>query len=97
MVSIEKIEIERFNVPFWKLRQKVLTICDEENLKALSKLIQNVEFTHWNYFDCEKLVTNKSFVYFDPPYRPITKPWFTSYAKESFNDDSQKELAEFLC
>ena len=82
-----------FNVPFWKFKNP--RICDEDNLRALSKLIQNVEFTHWNYYDCEKLVTSKSFVYFDPPYRPITKQWFTSYAKENFNDNNQKELSEF--
>ncbi len=84
-----------FNVPFWKLSTKTPTICDEENLRALSWLIQNVNFFHWNYEDCKKFVTSESFVYFDPPYRPITKQWFTSYVKESFNDDSQKELANF--
>lgn len=83
-----------FNVPFWKLSSKP-TICDKKNLRALSWLIQEVNFFHWNYKDCKKFVTRESFVYFDPPYRPITKQWFTSYVKESFNDDSQKELARF--
>ena len=37
-----------------------------------------------------------TFVYFDPPYRPLSvTSGFTSYTKEDFNDDNQRELAEF--
>ena len=82
-----------FNVPFWKIKNP--KICNKDNLRGLSKLIQNVEFFHWNYYDCEIFITNKSFVYFDPPYKSITKQGFTSYTKENFNDNNQKELAEF--
>jgi len=39
-------------------------------------------------------VNDKSFVYFDPPYRPLSKTSsFISYSKGDFNDDSQTELA----
>ena len=39
---------------------------------------------------------NKTFIYFDPPYRPISKSSaFTAYNKSGFNDNSQKELKEF--
>lgn len=35
-------------------------------------------------------------MYFDPPYRPLNvTSGFTSYTKEDFNDDNQKELGEF--
>lgn len=84
-----------FNVPCWKSKDNP-TICDKDNLLNLSKLFQNVTFIHWNYYECEKLVTKNTFVYFDPPYRPVTKAWFNSYVKESFNDESQKELAKFF-
>ncbi len=41
-------------------------------------------------------VTENTFVYFDPPYRPLNvTSGFTSYAKEDFNDDNQRELATF--
>lgn len=43
-----------------------------------------------------KYVTENTFVYFDPPYRPLNiTSGFTSYTKEDFDDDNQRELAEF--
>ena len=36
-------------------------------------------------------------MYFDPPYRPLSDTsGFTSYTKEDFNDEKQKELAEYF-
>ena len=41
-------------------------------------------------------VTENTFVYFDPPYRPLNvTSGFTSYTKEDFDDDNQRELATF--
>lgn len=41
-------------------------------------------------------VTENTFVYFDPPYRPLNvTSGFTSYTKEDFSDDNQRELATF--
>lgn len=41
-------------------------------------------------------VTENTFIYFDPPYRPLNMTsGFTSYTKEDFNDENQKELAIF--
>ena len=83
-----------FNVPMGNYKNP--TICDEKNLIALSKLIQNVVFTHGSYKESEKYVCDKSFTYFDPPYRPLNIiSGFTSYTKEDFNDDDQKELADY--
>ena len=49
-----------------------------------------------DYKKSEPFVTNNSFVYFDPPYRPLsTTSSFTSYSKEDFNDENQKELAKY--
>ena len=84
-----------FNVPCWKYNENP-TICDSENLRDLSNLIQCVTFINWNYNLCNKFIDNKTFVYFDPPYRPLNKQWFTSYSKEDFNDDDQKKLARFF-
>lgn len=84
----------KFNVPIGS--HKNPTICDEDNLRSLSKLIQHVEFMYGDYKESIKYVTDKTFVYFDPPYRPLNvTSRFTSYTKEDFNDDNQKELAQY--
>ncbi len=84
----------RFNVPVGKYKNP--TICDEQNLRNLSNLIQNVQFQYGDYKKSLKYVTENTFVYFDPPYRPLNvTSGFTSYTKEDFNDDNQTELATF--
>lgn len=84
----------KFNVPMGNYKNP--TICDEENLRNLSELIQNVQFQYGDYRRSMEYVTENTFVYFDPPYRPLNvTSGFTSYTKEDFNDENQKELAEF--
>lgn len=84
----------KFNVPMGS--HKNPTICDEENLRNLSELIQNVQFQYGDYRKSMEYVTENTFVYFDPPYRPLNvTSGFTSYTKEDFNDDNQRELATF--
>lgn len=85
----------KFNVPCGKYKNP--TICDSINLRNLSKLIQNVIFEYGDYKKSEQYVNNNTFVYFDPPYRPLSvTSGFTSYTKEDFNDDNQKELAKYF-
>ena len=84
----------KFNVPCGKYKNP--TICDSNNLRNLSELIKNVIFEYGDYRKSEKYVNNNTFVYFDPPYRPLSvTSGFTSYTKEDFNDDDQKELAKY--
>ena len=84
----------KFNVPMGKYKKPI--ICDEENLKKLAKLLQNVQIICGDYQDTVDIVDNKSFVYFDPPYRPLNATsGFTSYTKEDFNDENQKQLAMY--
>jgi DNA adenine methylase len=83
-----------FNVPCGKYKNP--TICDSDNLRNLSYLIRNVVFQYGDYTKSEQYVDNNTFVYFDPPYRPLSvSSGFTSYTKEDFNDDNQKELATY--
>lgn len=85
----------KFNVPCGKYKNP--TICDFNNLRNLSQLIQNVIFEYGDYKKSEQYVNNNTFVYFDPPYRPLSvTSGFTSYTKEDFNDDNQKELAKYF-
>lgn len=84
----------KFNVPVGSYKNP--TICDEQNLRQLSQLIQNVQFQYGNYSSSMEYVTENTFIYFDPPYRPLNvTSGFTSYTKEDFNDENQKELAVF--
>ena len=84
----------KFNVPCGKYKNP--TICDSSNLRNLSELIRNVIFEYGDYKKSSKLVDQNTFVYFDPPYRPLSvTSGFTSYTKEDFNDDNQKELAKY--
>ena len=42
-------------------------------------------------------MNGSTFIYFDPPYRPlIENSSFVGYDKSGFNDNNQKELAEFV-
>jgi DNA adenine methylase len=84
----------KFNVPMGKYKNP--TICDESNLNALSKLIENVKFEYGSYTNSNFYADENTFIYFDPPYRPLNvTSGFTSYTKEDFNDENQKELALF--
>ena len=84
-----------FNVPFGKYTNP--TICDEELLLEDSKILQNVEILCGDYTLIERYVDNNTFIYFDPPYRPLSKTSsFTSYSKENFDDTEQTRLAHFF-
>ena len=84
----------KFNVPCGKYKNP--TICDSSNLRNLSNLIKKVTFECGDYKNSEKLINKNTFVYFDPPYRPLSASSnFTSYSKEDFNDENQRELAEY--
>ena len=83
-----------FNVPCGKYKNP--TICDYKNLRNLSSLIKNVVFQYGDYTASHKYIDSNTFVYFDPPYRPLSiTSGFTSYTKEDFNDENQKELAAY--
>ena len=84
-----------FNVPFGKYTNP--TVCDEELLLEDSKILQNVEILCGDYTLIERYVDNNTFIYFDPPYRPLsTTSSFTSYSKENFDDTEQTRLAHFF-
>ena len=83
-----------FNVPFGKYKNP--RICDSNNLTNLSSLLQKVVFKYGDYKKSSECVDNTTFVYFDPPYRPLSvSSGFTSYTKQDFNDENQKELASY--
>jgi DNA adenine methylase len=83
-----------FNVPFGRYRNPL--ICAEENLRQVSELLQRTKIQLGDFTDCESFVSLNTFVYFDPPYRPISKTSsFTSYSRYDFDDAAQLRLASF--
>lgn len=85
-----------YNVPHG--RYKNPQICDKENLRSVSHALQGVRVSWGSYETCEKYVDDRTFVYFDPPYRPLPNtPSFTAYSKtSSFGDKDQRSLANFF-
>lgn len=84
-----------FNVPIGSYKNP--PICDAENLRYISKLLQNVEIKCGDYKDCANFIDDKTFVYIDPPYRPLTvTASFTSYNENEFGDQQQIELGHFI-
>lgn len=84
-----------FNVPYGKAANP--TICDDVNLKRVSHALKNVEIHHRDY----KLVLDEArkgdFIYFDPPYYPLSDTSsFTSYTAEGFLKKEQEELRDLV-
>lgn len=83
-----------FNVPMGRYKKPL--ICDETNIRNVSQILDDtviIENNSYEYF--EKDITCNSFVYLDPPYRPVTKTSFTSYTKSNFSEQDQEKLASF--
>lgn len=84
-----------FNVPMGAYKNPV--ICDEKNLRAVSDKLQKITIVCGDYRESAAFIDEKTFVYFDPPYRPITDTAnFTAYTENLFNDEEQIELAKFV-
>lgn len=84
-----------FNVPFNNAKNP--PICDEENLVACSERLQNVQMIVGDYSKCRNFIDDKTFVYIDPPYRPLNETSaFTSYNETDFADKEQIELGHFI-
>ena len=85
-----------FNVPFGKYANP--TICNAAVLRADSELLKSaqLEICQGDYAHTLQHVNGLTFVYLDPPYRPLdATSSFTAYAKGDFNDDDQRALAAF--
>ena len=84
-----------FNVPIGSYKKP--PICDEENLRKISSLLKNVTIQFGDYSECKSFIDSHTFVYIDPPYRPLTATAsFTSYSENEFGDKQQIELGKFV-
>jgi len=83
-----------FNVPMGNYTKP--TICDKENILAVSESLQKVTILCGDYEETLHYATKNSFFYFDPPYKPLSSTSsFNSYAKDTFDDDEQMRLQKF--
>lgn len=88
-----------FNVPYGRYVNP--KICDEGTLLAVSKALNRVEVAikSGDYKNVAGEIINplSTFVYLDPPYRPLLGEHnFQSYSKGPFSDRQQEEL-KFFC
>ncbi len=82
-----------FNVPFGRYTNPI--ICDELNLRRVSKVLQKVKIHKQDYRNVLTQAKKGDFVYFDPPYYPSSKTAsFTAYTAETFLEDEQTELRD---
>jgi DNA adenine methylase len=81
----------KFNVPFGRYSNP--TFPEKEIINFFHKS-QSVEFKISNFIDTMEKASLGDVVYCDPPYAPLNQTSnFTSYTKNEFTFDSQKELS----
>lgn len=85
----------QFNVPMGAYKNP--TICDDENLRNIHEALKNVTIVCGDYSLSKSFIDKDTFVYIDPPYRPISETsGFTSYNSDVFDDNEQIRLSEFI-
>ena len=83
-----------FNVPHGRYTNP--RICDAENLRAVSRILQKVTILCGDFADTGRYAGPDTLYYLDPPYRPISgTSSFTSYSKDGFDDTEQIRLRDF--
>ena len=83
-----------YNVPMGGYKRP--TICDKENIYAVSNALQKVEILCGDFEQTLNHTSENSLFYFDPPYKPLSETSsFNSYAKDEFNDSEQIRLRDF--
>ena len=82
----------QFNVPMGRYTNPV--ICDEGKLERASRALAGAQLMHASFDEAMCAPVEGDFVYFDPPYQPLSKTAnFTSYTAGSFGEEAQVRLA----
>lgn len=69
---------------------------DMNKFRNISEALKNVDIVLGDYKQVDGFVDQNTFVYMDPPYRPISNTeTFTYYTAERFTEEDQIELAQF--
>jgi len=86
-----------FNVPYGRYTNP--TIADPQIIKAVSQFLQtrSVSITHGDFETAVATATLGDFIYFDPPYQPLSPTSsFTAYSRQGFGESEQIRLKR-LC
>ncbi len=84
-----------YNVPFGRYQRP--KICYPKRLTAVAQILQNVTIRQGSYHQWADCTDEHTFVYFDPPYRPLSATAsFNSYSRHPFDDAAQLDLAHFF-
>jgi DNA adenine methylase len=84
----------QFNVPFGRYATPP-RIFDTDNLRGVSRLLGTTELVCASYEQTVQRAEPGDFVYFDPPYHPLTATAnFTRYTQIAFTDFDQFWLAQ---
>jgi DNA adenine methylase len=82
-----------FNVPFGRYANP--GILDEAALRGCSAALRHTDLRVANFEAVTRTARAGDFIYFDPPYDPLTKTAaFTSYTRKLFGEDDQARLAD---
>ena len=81
-----------FNVPIGRYEDP--PILDTWNLRAVSAALRGVVLRQGHFRETLEYARKGDFIYFDPPYQPLsTTAFFTAYTRSSFSPADQEELA----
>ena len=81
-----------FNVPFGRYENPC--ICDEDTIWAATQALSGIEILSGDFASAVESADSGWFVYFDPPYRPISATSaFCDYTQGGFGDAEQRRLA----
>ena len=72
-------------------------ICDDTNLMAVSKSLQNTDIRCGSYANCADFIDSDTFVYLDPPYTPVSATSnFVGYSKNGWSFKDNADLQAWL-
>jgi DNA adenine methylase len=86
-----------YNVPHGRYSNPL--ICDEDNLRVVATALrrQGIEVVRASFEEVLQHASASDFVYFDPPYAPLSATSvFTSYTAQGFDQKNQEHLRDVV-
>lgn len=86
----------QFNVPYGRYAKPF--VLNEHVLFAAEAVLQGIKIFHEDFSGVLSRAKAGDFVYFDPPYHPLSSTaYFTSYTSDSFDEQEQRRLFDTFC